>query len=84
MYLVLEQQFHDTGYDWALVATRPTAQIALKEKHILEQRFREDEVACREDWDNRETRGYRLQSKLQHLGNRYKTRLFAVRKADGQ
>ncbi len=77
---VYEQVFNDEGYELEPVTAVPASHQTCREHaEALERRHREDELECREDWDQRETTAP-LRSTLQHLGNRKRTRLFLVRK----
>jgi hypothetical protein len=59
---------------------RQTAYEAEQDRQLLERRFREQEHETRWDSDHINT-NHSLWSKLTKLGNRNRTRLFAVRKA---
>lgn len=84
MYQVVEQRFTDSGYEFVPVsAPRKTVQQAECDQAVLERRFREQELEARYDYAHLET-CFPFKSKLEHLGQRYRTRLFAVRKGENQ
>lgn len=81
-YIVYEQVFHDQGYDLVPVTGRVTFHHdARVDIDVLEKRYREGELECRQDWSRRESTEP-ITSPLQHIGNRNKTRFFTVRRKE--
>jgi hypothetical protein len=82
LYRIVELKFHETGYDLTLVNTKlDDTYGAEQDRQLLERSFRDQEFETRLDAQRIET-AWPLSSKLTKLGNRNRTRLFAVRKAN--
>lgn len=81
-YIVVEQVPGPRRYTLEPVTAQVRTHRECQELvRVLEQRYREDELECREDWDQRET-PQPLTATLQHLGNRTITRLFTIRRKE--
>jgi RNA polymerase sigma factor (sigma-70 family) len=86
LYCVVEQEhghYHAYKTFKPVTVRRQTAYEAEQDRQLLERRFREQEQATRFDYSviNGPRPCFPFQSKLTKLGNRNRTRLFAVRKA---
>ena len=80
MHLVVEQILTEQGMQYIPVSAQPrTALECWQDAHILNQRFREDELESRLDWERREST-WPITAQLKNFGDRRHERIFTIRR----